>query len=77
MVITSENQRAVAEELSKGDFITYVSCYEDTKEDDIVEKITYLINNSNVVKEIFVRVKGLVGGNGAKRVVNSVYRCSN
>ena len=77
MVITSENQRTVAEELSKGDFITYVGCYEDTKEDDIVEKITYLINNSKAVKEISGRVKGLVDGNGTKRVVNSLYRCSN
>jgi lysyl-tRNA synthetase class II len=77
MVITSENQRTVAEELSKGDFITYVGCYEDTKEDDIVEKITYLINNSKAVKEISVRVKGLVDGNGTKRVVNSIYSCTN
>ncbi len=77
MVITAENQRTVAEELSKGDFITYVGCYEDTKEDDIVEKITYLINNSKAVKEISVRVKGLVDGNGTKRVVNSIYSCTN
>jgi len=72
MLTSAENQLTIAEELSKGGYVVYVGWHRSIVENDIYEKLLFLLKNKELVKQLSLKVKRLVDGKGTMRVVNKL-----